>query len=169
MSTPRMGGDIRLVFGYDGRVGYSRREESREVAADIEAANQRIKGVTLGQLSTGGLVTLEVRCLQCSRRGGYNLGRLISANSASMLLSSMVLARRRRWCLVSGPAAGCLGVRRVSAETLSSNCPNRMSHAYLRKCGVYFPDIDRHCELANAAKIGSWSSKSTSSGMACPN
>ena len=49
---------------YDPEMGYSRRKESREIAEVTEESNRSIEGVTLGQLSAAGMVTLHVSCHQ---------------------------------------------------------------------------------------------------------
>ena len=88
---------------YDPEMGYSRRKESREIAEAIEESNRRIEGVTLGQLSAAGMVTLHVSCHQCQRRGRYRITGLIDKFSPTMELSKL-------------------------KDLLAGNCPTRVTY-----------------------------------------
>lgn len=91
------------------RVGHHKRRESTE----IRAATQ-IKPITLAQICAAGIVTLNVACVCCSRRGRYKVTRLIDQHGASM---NLVMLR----------------------DVLSIDCPRRLGSA-MNPCGACFPD-----------------------------
>lgn len=96
-------------------MGYSRRKEARDIAQEIDDVNKALSGQTLGSACAAGLVTLNVSCYVCRRRGRYRLTRLIDQYGPSLPLPQL-------------------------KEQLASNCP-RKDGSYFNSCGTYFPDL----------------------------
>jgi len=67
-----------------------------------------------GRLCAAGIVTLNVACICCSRRGRYKVTRLIDQHGASMNLALL-------------------------RDVLSKDCPRRLGSA-MNPCGACFPD-----------------------------
>ena len=95
-------------------MGYSRRKEARENVEQIDEANRRITGITLGQVCAAGIVTLNMACYGCRRRGRYKVTGLIDRYGANMMLTDL-------------------------KALLTKDCPRAGSGNYFNRCGCYFP------------------------------
>jgi hypothetical protein len=95
-------------------VGYNRRRELREIVDYIRESDNRIAGVTLGQVCAAGVVTLDVACHSCPRRGRYRVTRLIDRHGAGKGLPEL-------------------------REMLAADCPKW--NGSLNPCGAYFPKV----------------------------
>ena len=140
-------------------MGYSRRNELREIADCIDASNRAIEGVTLGAVRAGGTVILPVACHTCPRRGRYRVTRLIDRYSAAMPLSKLERYSRGRL-----PEKGRLVLQPVR-RTLPQ-CPARsplgfVVHALHRAtrrvgCSKWSNHDNNTSLLSRLMKLGCW-------------
>jgi hypothetical protein len=97
-------------------MGVNRRKAEMEIAIAIREADKAISGMTLGQVCAAGVVSLEVACYQCSRRGRYRLTRLIDRHGAGKVLPAL-------------------------KDMLTAECPKRGGSGFYEQCGAYFPRV----------------------------
>lgn len=71
--------------------------------------------MTLGQVCASGLITLEVGCYCCPRRGRYRVTRLIDLHGAGKALPEL-------------------------RDMLAADCPKRNGNL-LNQCGAHFPRV----------------------------
>jgi hypothetical protein len=92
----------------------SRRKGLREIADSIRESNAHM--VVLGQVCAAGVVTLDVACHSCPRRGSYCVTRLIDKHGVGKGLPEL-------------------------RDFLSADCPKRHGTSVFNQCGAYFPGV----------------------------
>jgi hypothetical protein len=85
-----------------------------EITFAIRDADKAISGITLGQVCAAGVVSLEVACYRCKRKGRYRLTRLIDRHGAGKRLPAF-------------------------KDMLTADCPRRGGSGFHDQCGAYFP------------------------------
>jgi len=89
-----------------------------EIAFAIREANEAISGLTLGQICAFGVVSLEVQCYRCPRRGRYRVTRLIDQYGAGQGLPELI-------------------------DLWTTDCPKRGRTAFYDQCGAYCPKLEK--------------------------
>lgn len=96
-------------------MGHSSRKEAWEIVEAVREADRAYGETTLGQVCACGIVTLDVGCYHCARRGRYRVTRLIDQHGAETTLLKL-------------------------KDILAADCPKR-GGSFFNQCGAYFPGL----------------------------
>jgi hypothetical protein len=97
-------------------MGYNKRRDQNEAMADLEKERRYVQNMTLGGICAAGIITLNVACMNCPRRGRYRVTRLVDRYGAGLGLPDL-------------------------KTLLAADCREKQSPWPQHSCAVYFPGL----------------------------